>query len=79
MILFGLMITPLRRWRVEQGLTLEELSDLTGVSVPMLSRVERGQRELAPLTRVRFARLLGVRLADLFPVSSGRTRLHERR
>jgi transcriptional regulator with XRE-family HTH domain len=59
--------TPLRRWRVVQGLTLEEVADLTGVSVPMLSRVERGQRDLAPMTRVRLARLLGVRLGALFP------------
>jgi transcriptional regulator with XRE-family HTH domain len=58
----------LRLWRAEQGLTLEELSDLVGLSVPMLSRVERGQRQLAPLTKVRVARRLGVRVSDLFPV-----------
>ena len=34
----------------------------------MLDRVERGQRQFAPLTRVRVARLLGVRVRDLFDV-----------
>lgn len=58
--------SKLRRWREERGLTLEELSDLTGLSVPMLSRAERGEREIAPLKRVAMARLLGARVRDLF-------------
>ena len=58
----------LRLWRAENGLTLEEESDLTGLSIAMLSRVERGQRQLAPLTRVRVARRLGMRVRDLFEV-----------
>lgn len=63
-----LLNNRLRLWRAENGLTLEELSDLTGLSVSMLSRAERGDRQLAPLTRVRVARLLGVRVRDLFDV-----------
>jgi transcriptional regulator with XRE-family HTH domain len=59
--------TPLARWRAEHGLTLEELSDLTGYSVPMLSRIERGERRVPPLKRVKLARLLDVRVAALFP------------
>lgn len=58
----------LRVWRVDQGLTLEEVADLTGLSVSMLSRVERGERQLAPLTRVHIARRLGVAVRDLFEV-----------
>lgn len=58
----------LRLWRTGEGLTLEEVSDLTGVSVPMLSRVERGERQLAPLTKVRVARRLGVPVQVLFEV-----------
>lgn len=42
----------LRLWRAEAGLTLEEVADLTGVSAAMLSRAERAEREMAPLTRV---------------------------
>lgn len=37
----------LRLWRADAGLTLEEVSDLTGVSTAMLSRAERGERQLA--------------------------------
>ena len=62
------MLTKLRAWRTAQGYSLDEVSGLTGVSVPMLSRVENGQRQLAPHTRVVVARRLGVRLAELFDV-----------
>jgi len=58
----------LRLWRADVGLTLGEVADLTGLSVAMLSLVERGQRELAPLTKVRVARRLGVPIRDLFDV-----------
>lgn len=58
----------LRAWRHEQGLSLPEVAALTGVTVSMLSRVERGERRLAPLTRVQVARRLGVALDVLFDV-----------
>jgi transcriptional regulator with XRE-family HTH domain len=64
----GLLTNRLRLWRVDNGLTLEEISDLAGVSVAMISRVERGQRQLAPLTKVQFARRLGVPIRELFDV-----------
>jgi len=54
------------RWRSSAGLTLEEVADLAGLSAAMLSRVERGQRQLAPLTKVRIARRLGVPVRELF-------------
>lgn len=60
--------TPLARWRAEHGLTLEEVSGLTGYSVATLSRVERGLRDIPPLRRVKIARLLGVKVGDLFRV-----------
>jgi transcriptional regulator with XRE-family HTH domain len=58
----------LRRWRAANGLTLEEVADLTGFSAAMLSRAERGERTFSPLAKVRIARALGVRVADLFDV-----------
>jgi transcriptional regulator with XRE-family HTH domain len=61
-------VTRLQEWRLRQKLTLQEIADLTGLSPAMVSRVERGQRQLAPVTRARFARRLGVRIPDLFPV-----------
>lgn len=57
----------LRQWREDRGLTLEEIADLTGYSVPMLSRVERGKRDVPPMRRVSLARRLGCRIRDLFP------------
>ncbi|MDQ3641494.1 MAG: helix-turn-helix transcriptional regulator [Actinomycetota bacterium] len=58
----------LRVWRVDHGLTLEECADISGVSVPMWSRVERGERQFAPLTKVKIARRLGVPIHELFDV-----------
>ncbi len=61
-------LSPLRRWREEHGLTLEEAGDLTGYSTSMWSRAERGERSFAPLTRVQIARRLGARIRDIFPL-----------
>jgi len=61
-------LTRLRRWRASEGLTLEEVADLSGISVAMLSRAERGQREFSPRAKVQLARSLGCRIADLFDV-----------
>lgn len=58
--------TRLRQWRTDSGLTLAEVSDLTGLAAPVLSRVERGLAGLRPMTKVRIARALGVAVRDLF-------------
>lgn len=58
----------MRAWRVDQGLTLDEVADLTGLSASVLSRCERGLRDLRPSTKVRVARRLGCRVRDLFQV-----------
>lgn len=64
-------MSTLRQWRERHGLTLEELSALSGVSVSELSRVERNLRQLAPLRRVHLARRLGVPLREIFPPVQG--------
>jgi len=64
----AVMNTCLKHWRRKNRLTLEDMSDLTGYSIAMLSRVERGERQLAPLSRVAVAKRLGVPIRDLFPV-----------
>jgi transcriptional regulator with XRE-family HTH domain len=58
----------LRLWRVESGLTQDEVADLSGLSKAYISRIERGERMPRPLTRVKIARRLGVQVADLFDV-----------
>jgi transcriptional regulator with XRE-family HTH domain len=60
--------TRLRQWREDAGLSLAEESDLTGYSTAMLSRAERGQRELSPMAKVQIARRLGVSVGELFEV-----------
>ena len=56
----------LREWRERHGLTIAEVADLTGYSAAHLSRMERGERDVPPMARVRFARAVGARVRDLF-------------
>ena len=59
-------MSPFRRWRTAQGLTLEEVADLTGFSIAHLSRAERGQRGLSRDAKVLISRRLDVPIRDLF-------------
>jgi transcriptional regulator with XRE-family HTH domain len=61
-------MTRLRAWRLDKGLTLDEVAGLTGMSKTMLSRAETGGRQFSPMTRVKVARRLGVRIDTLFDV-----------
>jgi len=68
----------LRAARIERGFTLEELSELAGMSPSTLSRLEGGKRQatlelLLPLTRY-----LGLRLDDLVPGDVPDPRVHQR-
>jgi XRE family transcriptional regulator, regulator of sulfur utilization len=56
----------LRAWRKSQGLTLQEVADLTGYSTAMISRAERGEREPSTAAKVKIARRLRVRISELF-------------
>lgn len=58
----------LRLWRTGQGLTLDEVAGLTGLSKAYLSRIERGERQPAAFTKVVIARRLDCPVADLFYV-----------
>jgi transcriptional regulator with XRE-family HTH domain len=64
----GLKWPRLRSWRIEAELTLEEVADLTGLSLSFLSLLERGKRQARPATKVAMARRLGVPVRDLFGV-----------
>lgn len=56
----------LREWRIDHGLSLDEMSDLTGMSKPMLSQLERGLRGASRDAKVKIARRLEVSISDLF-------------
>ncbi len=64
----AIAVNRLRHWRLQLGYSLEEVSDLSGLSIAMLSRVERGERRLSPKARVTIARRLGVPIRELFDV-----------
>jgi transcriptional regulator with XRE-family HTH domain len=61
-------VTKLRSWRESAELSLGEVGGLTGVSIAMLSRLERGQRRASPKLKIQMARRLGVQIPDLFEV-----------
>ncbi len=54
-------------WRRANGVSLAEVSALTGYSVAHISRVERGERKLSALAKIQVARALDVPLRELFP------------
>lgn len=56
----------IRQYRVSQSLTLKEVADRTGVSVSMLSMLERGLATASVGTLVSVASALGVHMYDLF-------------
>ncbi len=60
---FGIRVRKLRRKR---GLTLEKLSELTGLHPTYLGEIERGQRNPALVSIVRIARGLKATPAALF-------------
>lgn len=56
----------LREWRTSNGFSLADVADLSGYSVPTLSRIERGIFLPKAQTKLRIARSLGVPMRDLF-------------
>ena len=60
----------LRAWRTANGVTQQEAAALLGISDSMLSRIERGERQLQPLVAIRASRLIGVPVRDLLPIDA---------
>lgn len=56
----------LRDRRKALGLSLEDLSRLSGATVPTLSTIERGKRDVKLSTLVSLAQALRLDLSDLF-------------
>lgn len=55
----------IRTLRTGRGMTLDDLSQRTGLDISTLSRIERGYRNVPEAKRAVMARALGVRIADL--------------
>lgn len=58
--------SQIRRARLQQGLTLQHLSDRTGLSVSMLSLIERGQSSPSIGSLVAVCDALGTSMTELF-------------
>ena len=55
----------LRRLRVEQGFTIEELAGRADADASFVARLERGQVNVGIVMLSRLAKAVGVKLADL--------------
>jgi len=60
------MGNQMRTYRLEAGLTLEQLAERMGTSVQQVSRLEKGQRKLTQDWMLRAAAALGIPPAALF-------------
>lgn len=61
-------IHPLRKVRLRRGMSLATLAGLSGLSVPYLSMIENGHRELSRKAHVKaLASALRVRPVELIP------------
>jgi transcriptional regulator with XRE-family HTH domain len=60
--------TKFQAWRLTNELAIDDVSGLTGLSPSYVYRVDRGERTLPPLTKVKVARRLGVPVRVLFDI-----------
>lgn len=54
------MIPPLRKFRQDRGLTVDQIAILAGVNKATISRYERGLHQLNPLAIVKLSKALRV-------------------
>lgn len=59
----------LRESRIEQGLSIQELSTLSGISASHISRIERGKRKPSPHTLKKIAPYLRVDYIQLLKIA----------
>ena len=56
-------LVPLAALRLQRGLSQQQLSDLTGIQQPQLSRIESGLHDIKATTAEKLAKALGVSVA----------------
>lgn len=71
MLLRQLIGHTLRRLRLSQGRTLDDVARAAGVSLAHLSSIERGQAEASSEIIDAICRALGISLTDLLDVMRG--------
>ncbi len=62
------MTVDLRAERLNRGLSLAALAEQTGVPKSTLARVESGQAEPVPETKLALADFYGYKVTDIWPV-----------
>lgn len=58
-------LVPLAALRMQQGLSQQQLAEISGIQQPQLSRIESGQHDIKISTAERLAQALGVPVADV--------------
>ena len=58
-------LVPLAALRMQQGLSQQQLAQISGIQQPQLSRIESGQHDIKVSTAERLAQALGVPTADV--------------
>lgn len=61
------MKVDLRAERRTRGLLLREVAEQAGISVSLMSMVERGERTPSPPVALRIAQLYGLTITDVWP------------
>jgi len=67
----GAAHSPLRRLRIDAGLSVRELAARTELSVSTINRIEHGEREIGARSRRRLAAALGCRESELYGTVPG--------
>lgn len=75
MLLRHVIGATLRRIRLARGLTLRDLSELSQVSVPYLSEIERGRKEPSSEILATICRVFGMTVVDLVAAVSDELRM----
>lgn len=58
-------MSPLRKARMERGMSIYQLAEAVGVSAASISRLERRLQSTSPATAARIAVLLGLSLEQI--------------
>ncbi|HHK7934424.1 TPA: helix-turn-helix domain-containing protein, partial [Serratia marcescens] len=59
------MCTPLRKMRVEKGLTISEVSKLTEIDIGNLSRIERGKQVTSLETAEKLSKFFEGKISEM--------------
>lgn len=68
-----------REFRLQRGLTLKQLEEMTGIFFTHIGKMETGERPMRDFHMAKFAEALGVEAADLLPMYQGGLSEGERR